>query len=235
MADRILTCAECGVEFQPSRNQWEKRNKGNRSFCSHGCMVAGNRKSSNAWWNANPDANTVTRPTVSCAYCQKEFTASPHQHQKRAKEPDAAVYCTKECHSLSMAHADIRANALKWMRENPEVGGLYAARILGIPYVTLHRWRKAEGMVVNNFEYRTAQTCGCCGKEFWPSSSQWQQREERQSQVCSEECRRGLFSARRKGVPRPKIRKHGLYSLEMKQVNQVRKAIYNFIEEGAKA
>jgi hypothetical protein len=37
------------------------------------------------------------------------------------------------------------------------------------------------------------------------------------------------------GVPKHSLRKHGLYSLEMKQVKQVRKAIDKFINEGAKA
>lgn len=235
MGTKLLTCGECGVEFQPSRNQWDKRNTNKRAFCSRKCLGAGNRKSSKAWWNANPDTNTVIRPTVSCAYCQKEFTASPHQHQKLAKQPDANVYCTKKCQALNMGHTDIRANALKWMKENPDVGGLHAARALGIPYVTLHRWRKLEGMPVNNFEYRSAKTCGNCGKEFWPSSAQWHQRDDYMSQVCSDKCRGELASARMTGVPRPEYRKHGLYSLEMRQVKQVRKAIYKFIEEGAKA
>lgn len=232
MAIGPLNCGECGVEFQPSRSQWDTRHKG-RKYCSRACLGAGNRKSSKTWWNANPDTNTVTRPTVSCAYCQKEFTATPNQHRKLVKHPDANVYCTRECLFLNTGHTEMRLHALKWMQENPKVGGLRAARVLGIPYVTLHRWRKLEGMPLNRFGYKTPLTCGHCGEDFWPSSAQWDQREDYKAQVCSSKCHRELQSARTKGVPRPDLRKHGLYSLEMEQVKQVRKAIYNYVEEGA--
>ena len=228
----LLTCAECGVEFQPSRNQWDRRNRG-RSFCSRQCLGAGNRKSSVAWWTANPDTNTVVRPTVTCACCRKEFTATPNQHRKLMKQPDANVYCTRECLVLGIGHTEKRRSAIKWMKDNPNIGGLRAARALGIPYITLRNWRKQEGMPFNRFGYKTVQNCGHCGKEYWPSNAQWDQREDYVAQVCSRKCHRELQSIRTKGIPRYDLRKHGLYSLEMEQVKQVRKAIYKFIEEGA--
>ena len=229
-----LNCAECGVEFQPSRSQWDTRHK-SRKYCSRGCLSAGLRKSSKTWWNANPDTNTVIRPTVGCSYCKKEFTATPSQHRKLVKQPDANVYCTRECLFLNTGHTDTRLHALKWLEEHPNVGGLEAARALGIPYITLRYWRKKAGMPFNRFAYKTMQTCGWCDKEYWPSNAQWDQREDYETQVCSEECRSALFSKRMTGVPNYNLRKHGLYSLEMRQVKQVRKDIDKFINEGAKA
>lgn len=227
-----LPCAECGVMFMPSKNQWDKR-KRSRIFCSRTCLSDGNRKSSVAWWTANPDTNTVRRPTVNCAYCQKEFTASPSQHQKLVKKPDANVYCTRECLFLNTGHTQTREYALRWVQDHPEVGGKQAAELLGIPYPTLHYWRKKAGLPIKKFEYRTTKNCGYCGEEFWPSSAQWHQRKDYEVQVCSDKCHRELLSHRNKGVPRHHLRKHGLYSIEMEQVKQIRKAIHKFIEEGA--
>ena len=232
MAIGLLNCGECGVEFQPSSSQWYTKHKG-RKYCSRTCMGAGNRKSSKAWWTANPDTNTVQRPTVSCAYCHKAFTATENQHHKLQKQPDANVYCTRKCVFLNTGHTETRLHALKWMKEHPDVGGLDAARMLGIPYITLRNWRKAEGMPFNRYGFKTIQNCGYCEKEYWPSNAQWDQREDYQSQVCSDECHRALYSERMTGVPKHSLRKHGLYSLEMKQVKQVRKAIDKFIKEGA--
>jgi hypothetical protein len=233
MVDRTLTCAECSLKFQASRSQWDKRNTRSRVFCSTGCYKVGLRKSSKAWWDENPDTNTIVRPTVGCAYCRKKFTVTASQHQKLVKQPDANVYCTRRCLFLNTGHTEKRRHALAWMREHPDVGGLDAARALGIPYITLRYWRKKEGMPFNRFEYKKIQTCGCCGKEYLPSGAQWHQREDYKTQVCSDRCRRELTSKRTKGVPNYKLRKHGLYSLEMEQVKQLRKAIHRFTTEGA--
>jgi hypothetical protein len=232
MAIGLLNCGECGAEFQPSRSQWDTRHRG-RKYCGRTCMVIGNRKSSKVWWDANPLTNTVERPTKICAACGVEFTATPYQHQKLVKQPDANVYCTRHCVHEVTRHTEKRHNALKWMRDNPDVGGLRAARILGIPYITLRHWRIQEGMPFNCYGYKTTQTCGCCGEEYWPSNAQWDQREDYKAQVCSDKCHRELTSKRMKGVPNHKLRKHGLYSLEMQQVKQLRKSIYKFINQGA--
>lgn len=232
MAIGPLNCGECGVKFQPSRSQWDTRHKG-RKYCGRTCMGTGNRKSSKIWWNANPDTNTVIRPTVSCTYCQKEFTATPNQHRKLVKQPKASVYCTKECVSEQQRHTETRLHALKWMKEHPDVGGLDAARALGVPYITLRNWRKAEGMPFNRYGYKTMQNCGYCEKEYWPSSAQWDQREDYQAQVCSDKCHRALYSERMTGVPKHKLRKHGLYGLEAQQTKLLRRKIKEFINEGA--
>lgn len=232
MAIGLLNCGECGVEFQPSRSQWDSRHRG-RKYCGRTCMVIGNRKSSKIWWNANPLTNTVIRPMKICAACGVEFTVTPNQHQKLVKQPDASVYCTRNCVHEATRHIETRLHALKWMEEHPDIGGLRAARILGVPYITLRNWRKAEGRPFNRYGYKTTQTCGNCNKDFWPSSSQWDQREDYGAQVCSSKCFRELTSKRKKGVPNHKIRKHGLYSLEMEQVKQLRKSIYKFINQGA--
>jgi hypothetical protein len=233
MSDRTLICAECGVSFTGTQNQWDRRNRG-RSFCSRKCLGVGNRKSSKAWWAANPDTNTVQRPTVSCACCGKPFSASESQHHKLKKNPDTKVYCTRECVFLSIGHTETRRNAIKWMQEHPEVGGLDAARHLGVPYITLRNWRKAEGMPFNRYGYKTMQTCGECGEEFWPSNAQWDQREDYQVQVCSNECRSALQSKRTKGVPNLKMRKHGLYGLEAEEVKRLRRKIKKLTNQGAK-
>lgn len=232
MSKYTLTCAECGVSFAGTKSQWDRRNRG-RSFCSRKCIREGHRKSSKAWWNANPDTNTVQRPTMPCAYCGKEFVISAHQHYNLRKDPSVNVYCTRKCLFLNTGHTDIRRHAIQWVQEHPEVGGEEAARQLGIPYATLLRWRKMEGLQVKSLEYRTVQTCGHCGKEYWPSSSQWHQRTDYMAQVCSDKCRGELASARMAGVPRPECRKHGLYSLEMMEVRRLRRAIKQFVKEGA--
>ncbi len=230
----LLNCGECGVEFRPSSSQWYTKHKG-RKYCSRTCLGAGNRKSSKVWWNANPDTNTVIRPTVSCTYCKKEFTATPQQHRKLVKQPDANVYCTRECIFLNTGHTETRLYALKWMEEHPDVGGLEAAKALGIPYVTLCYWRKKAGMPFNKFTWRTMQNCGHCGQEYWPSSAQWHQRGKHKDQVCSEECRCALFSKRMTGMPKHNLRKHGLYGLEAQQTKLLRRKIKEFTKEGAKA
>ena len=234
MAKELFSCAECGVEFQPSRNQWDTRHK-DRKYCGRTCMGIGNRKSSKIWWDANPLTNTVVRPTVSCAYCQKKFTATQNQHQKLVKQPDANVYCTRKCVFLNTGHTEMRLHALEWMKEHPDVGGLDAARALGVPYITLRNWRKAEGMPFNRYGYKTMQDCGHCGQKYWPSSAQWDQREDYETQLCSRKCHSEFQSARTKGVPNFTLRKHGLYGLEAQQVKLLRRKIKKFIKEGAKA
>lgn len=233
MAIGPLNCGECGVEFQPTRAQWDKKHRG-RVFCGRECLSAGNRKSSKAWWTANPLTNTVVRPIVNCAYCQKEFTATQNQHQKLVKQPDANVYCTRECVHEATRHTETRDRAIAWMKANPDVGGLHAARELGISYITLLNWRRAEGMPRKSFMYRTTQNCTHCGEEYWPSSAQWHQRERHKDQVCSEKCRCDAHSSRALGVPRHDLRKHGLYGLEAQQVKLLRRKIKEFINEGAR-
>lgn len=229
---RDLACSECGSMFTPTKPQWDIRRRG-RSFCSRECRAVGQRRSSKEWWDANPLTNTVTRPTRACAVCGAGFTISAKQHHNMRKDPEANLYCTRECFHTIHRHAETRAHAIAWMRKHPEVGGLKAARALNIPYHTLIVWRKDEGMPCNKVTRRGAKTCTHCGEEYWPSRAQWHSREKYKAQVCSDKCRRGALSARTLGVPRPDLRKHGLYSLEMYQVRRVRKAIDNFIKNGA--
>jgi hypothetical protein len=228
-----LPCAECGSGFMPTKAQWDKRSWG-RVFCGRECLAVGMRKSSNVWWDANPLTNTVTRPTRPCAVCGADFAISEKQHYNIRKNPEAKVYCTRECYQTTRRHDETRANAIAWMRTHPEVGGQSAARALNIGYMTLYNWRKAEGLVpYREIARRSFQTCAHCGEEYWPSSAQWHQRNKQNYQVCSEKCRRDAQSARTLGVPVHKLRKHGLYSLEVEQAKQLRKAIYKFINNGA--
>jgi len=173
------------------------------------------------------------RPIASCASCGVTF--EPNYKQVESAKKGMRNYCSKPCMERGRTTRTDRAAAIEWARAHPDVSAKQAASTLGIPYPTVLSWYRREGLHIRYWgERKTSQTCGYCGITFMPTGGQWHGRKKCSEQYCSDECHRKKQSQQAQGVPKLYLRKHGLYSLEMEQVKQLRKDIYNFINEGAK-
>lgn len=173
------------------------------------------------------------RPATTCATCG--ITFEPSCKQVESAKKGMRNYCSKPCMERGRTTRADRAASIEWARAHPDVSAKRAASILGIPYATLKSWYEKEGLHIREYgERKTAKTCGYCGNTFMPTNGQWHGRKKYIEQYCSAECHRSRQSQRAQGAPKLYLRKHGLYSLEMEQVKQIRKDIYKFINEGAK-
>jgi hypothetical protein len=157
---------------------------------------------------AEAHARNPDRP---CTTCGKMFTLTKSQRDKVKRRPNTGLYCSTEC--------------------------LYASRKTNPRKV----WARKRGD-----EYFTRATCYECSTDFVPTERQrqWSYKHPQARVFCSKECDyawRKSFMGKLLVTYRPTPVygpenprwKHGLYSNVAREVDQLRRDIRNFINQGA--